>query len=102
MQSRKCVDVWQAGIDTYLVTMGELTMNKFSPVPRRLPSIMKHKVSMRCPVCMHQITFHQTAELLLIGMGKWTEEDRLLINLSKVRVHVLSPLTTGQVEARDI
>lgn len=75
------MDVLRAGTDTYLVAMGELTMNKFSPVPRRLPSIMKHKVSMQRPVCMHQITFHQTAELFLIRMGKWTEEDRLLINV---------------------
>lgn len=92
MQSRKSVDVWQAGTDTSLVAVGERTMNKFSAVPRRLPSIMKHKVSMLCPVCMeHQITFHQIAELGLIRMRKWAEEDGLLINLAKVRAHVLGP-----------
>lgn len=101
MQSRKSVDVWQAGTDTSLVAMGERTMNKFSSVPRRLPSITKHKVSMRRPVCMHQITFHQIAELGLIGIGEQTEEDGLLINLAKVRAHVLGLLSTGQVEARD-
>lgn len=92
------MDVWQAGTDTSLVAMGERTMNKFSAVPRRLPSITKHKVSMRRPVCMHEITFHQIAELGLIGMGEQTEEDGLLINLAKVRAHVLGPLTTGEVE----
>lgn len=86
------MNVWQAGTDTSLVAVGERTMNKFSAVPRRLPSIMKHKVSMLCPVCMeHQITFHQIAELGLIGMRKWAEEDGLLINLAKVRAHVLGP-----------
>lgn len=96
------MDVRQAGIDTSLVAVGERTMNKFSAVPRRLPSITKHKVSMLCPVCMeHQITFHQIAEQGLIGMQERTVEDGLLINLAKVRAHVLGPLTTGQVEARD-
>ena len=91
------MDVWRVGRDTSLVAMGERTMNKFSSVPRRLPSIMKHKVSMQRPVCMHQITFHQIAELGLIGIWERTEEDRLLINLAKVRAHVLGPLTTAQV-----
>lgn len=101
MQSRKSVDVWQAGIDTSLVAVGERTMNKFSAVPRRLPSITKHKVSMLRPVCMeHQITFHQIAELGLIGTGERTEEDGLLINPAKVRAHVLGLLTAGQDEAR--
>lgn len=96
------MDVWQAGTDTSLVAVGERTMNKFSTVPRRLPSITKHKVSMLRPVCMeHQITFHQIAELGLIGMRERTAEDGLLINLAKVRVHVLGPLTTGQVDARE-
>ncbi|KAG7511309.1 hypothetical protein JOB18_046823 [Solea senegalensis] len=72
-------------------------MNKFSAVPRRLPSITKHKVSMLRPVCMeHQITFQQIAELGLIGTGEWTEEDGLLINLAKVRARVVDLLTTGQ------
>lgn len=60
MQSRKSVDVWRAGADTSLVAVRERTMNKFSCVPRRLPSITKHKVSMLRPVCMeHQITLQQ-------------------------------------------
>lgn len=102
MQSRKSADVCQAGTDTSLVAVGERTMNKFSAVPRRLPSITKHKVSMLRPVCMeHQITFHQIAELGLIGIGKRTVECGLLINLAKVRTHVRGPLTHGQVEARD-
>lgn len=96
------MDVWQAGTDTSLVAVGERTMNKFSAVPRRLPSITKHKVSMLRPVCMeHQITFYQIAELGLIGMPERTVEDGLLINLAKVRAHVQGPLTTGQVEARE-
>lgn len=84
------MDVWQVGTDTSLVAVGERTMNKFSAVPRRLPSITKHKVSMLHPVCMeHQITFYQIAEQGLIGTREWTEEDGLLINLDKVRAHVL-------------
>lgn len=64
-------------------------MNKFSAVPRRLPSITKHKVSMLRPVCReHQITFYQIAELGLIGTGERTVEDGLLINLAKIRAHV--------------
>lgn len=60
MQSRKSVDVWRAGADTSLVAVRERTMNKFSCVPRRLPSITKHKVSVLRPVCMeHQITLQQ-------------------------------------------
>lgn len=58
MQSRKYADVRQAGAAASLVAVGERTMNKLSAVPRRLPSIMKHKVSVLCPVCReHQITF---------------------------------------------
>lgn len=84
------MNVWQTGTDTSLVAVGERTMNKFSTVPRRLPSIMKHKVSMLRPVCMeHQITFHHIAELGLIGMQEQTGGDRLLINLTEVRAHVL-------------
>lgn len=95
------MNVWQAGTDTSLVAVGERTMNKFSNVPRRLPSIMKHKVSMLHPVCMeNQITFHQIAELGLIEIGEWTVEDGLLINVAKVRAYVLGPLTAGQVEPR--
>lgn len=94
------MDVWQAGTDTSLVDAGERTMNKFSPVPRRLPSITKHKVSMWRPVCMHQITFHQIAELGLIGIGEQTEEDGLLINLAKVRAQALGLLSAGQDGAR--
>lgn len=64
------MDVWQAGRDTSLVAEGERTMNKFSAVPRRLPSITEHKVSMLRPVCMeHRITSRQIAELGLIGLG---------------------------------
>lgn len=67
MQSRKYADVRQAGAAASLVAVGERTMNKLSAVPRRLPSIMKHKVSVLCPVCReHQITFYQIAELTLI------------------------------------
>lgn len=99
MQSRKSVDVWQAGAATSLVAVGERTMNKFIAVPRRLPSITKHKVSVLRPACMeHQITFHQIAELGLIGTGEWAVEDGLLINLAKVRAHVLGLLTSGQAE----
>ncbi|KAM3595327.1 uncharacterized protein V6R79_021787 [Siganus canaliculatus] len=102
MQSRKSVDVWQTGTAVSLVAVGERTMNKFRAVPRRLPSIMKHKVSMLRPVCMeHQITFQQIAELGLIGMGKRTVEDGLLINPAKVRAHVLGPQTAGQVGTKD-
>lgn len=101
MQSGKSVAVWRAGTDISLVATGERTMNKFITVPWRLPSIMKHKVSMRCPVCSRKITFQQIAELGLIGMDEQTEEDRLLINLAKVRANVLGPLTAYQVEARD-
>lgn len=36
MQSRKSVDVWQAGTDTSLVAVGERTMNKFSAVPQEI------------------------------------------------------------------
>lgn len=70
MQSRKSVDVRQAGRDTSPVAEGERTMNIFSCVPRRLPSITEHKVSMLCPACAaHRITFCQIAELGLIGLG---------------------------------
>lgn len=70
MQSRKYADAWWAGTATSLVAVGERTMNKFSAIPRRLPSIMKHKVSVLRPVCReHQITFYQIAELGLLGMG---------------------------------
>lgn len=50
------------------------------------------------PVCMkHQITFQQIAERGLIGMGEQTVEDELLINLAKVKAHVLGlvDLRTG-------
>ncbi len=87
---------------TSLVAVGERTMNKFGVVPRRLPSITKHKVSVLRPVCMeHQIIFHRIAELGLIGTGERTVEDGLLINLAKVRAHVLGKLTNGQVETGD-
>lgn len=70
MQSRKYVDVRRAGTAASLVAVGERTMNKFNAVPRRLPSIMKHKVSVLRPVCReHQITFYQIAELGLLGTG---------------------------------
>lgn len=63
--------MWQVGTVSSLVAVGECTMNKFSAVLRRLPSITKHKVSMLHPVCReHQITFYQIAELGLIGMGE--------------------------------
>lgn len=64
------MDLRQAGTATSVVAVGERTMNKFSAVPRRLPSIMKHKVSVLRPVCReHQITY-QIAELGLIDMRK--------------------------------
>lgn len=40
MRGRKCVA-------TSLVALEDRAMNKFSAVPRRLPSIMKHKVSVQ-------------------------------------------------------
>lgn len=47
-----CVCVGGGGIS--LVAMGERTMNKFIAVPRRLPSIMKHKVSVLQPCVLVQ------------------------------------------------
>lgn len=36
---------------TSLVALEDRAMNKFGAIPRRLPSIMKHKVSVLRPVC---------------------------------------------------